>query len=325
MTSYLLGVLGIVVSVALYYKGRRWTIGAARERASAANAHLERVLVRRLVLERHLLAENEIAMLVEGVARDYRVAVAEVHSTTQLLNTLYTRVMENDLILPEQREEALGLITPALAQSEATPIREEELEELESSTRRLKSTRRLIGVMAVLISVLAAWVAVLPEITTLDSIVDLWTLLPMITGIAGGSLALIGTLHSLSRLRESQEAPDNKREELSKYFAFEHRVRKALLSLGEVSTPSNHSDPFDFLLERAGKKFVIETKMWSRPNPASVALVARRLKRAANRVGGAEAVIVVRAGGRDVQTTASTEGVSVVTLEELPDYMKRTD
>ena len=326
MTTYLLAMLGIVVSVVLFLIGRRGTIGAAKERAVAVNSHLERILVRRLVLERHLLSETEISRLIEGKTRDHRVAATEVHSATQLLNTVYTRVMESDLVHPEQRDAALDRITPVLAQVEATRIREEEREDLGSSTRRLESTRRRIAVMAVLIAVSGALGAAFPEIAAIESIVDLWALIPMIAATLTASLALIAAVHSAFRLRESQEEPDNKREELSKHFAFEDQVREALMSLGEVSSPSRDSEQFDFLLERGSQKFVIETKMWRKPNPASVALVAQRLKRATDQIGGADAIIVIRAGSSGVHTTAVTEGVRVMTLKEFQNYLKkRTD
>ena len=48
MSDYFLGVLGIVISVGLFFLGYRQTVGAKKERIINANGEVEKILVRRV-------------------------------------------------------------------------------------------------------------------------------------------------------------------------------------------------------------------------------------------------------------------------------------
>jgi len=66
----LLGILGIAVSVVLFLIGYRQTVGAKKERVAAADSEIEKILVRRIVLEGYVLKTADIERLAEGKARD---------------------------------------------------------------------------------------------------------------------------------------------------------------------------------------------------------------------------------------------------------------
>ena len=320
MTDYLFGAFGIVVSLLLFFVGYRQTIGSRKERIATTNAELERILVRRIVLEKYLPSEIDISRLIDGKTRDYRVRSAEVHSTTQLLNTVYTRIMESDLIPSDQREEILGRITPVLAQSEAEPVQEEVLEEIALSSRRLRTSRALIGAMALSSSILAGLITIIPEISTTG--LGISELLSMTVIPAAVSLALIVTFYTATRLRAGQEDTASRARELSKYISFEDQVRKTLERFGGIKTPLGGDSGFDFLIERGGRSFVIEVKTWSRHIPASIISInARRLKRAAAEVGATEMIIVTSGSTHGVHGTADAEGVKMFTLKELRNYL----
>ncbi len=63
--SELWSVLGIVVSVGLFLIGYRQTVGARKERVTNANQEVEKILVRRIVLEGGAWA---LAVLTGGLA-----------------------------------------------------------------------------------------------------------------------------------------------------------------------------------------------------------------------------------------------------------------
>ena len=320
MTDYLFGAFGIVVSVFLFFIGYRRTIGVRKERIATANAELERILVRRIVLEKYLPSEIDISRLVDGKTRDYRVRPAEALSTTQLLNTVYTRIMESDLIPSDQREEILRRITPALAQSEAEPVQEEALQEIALSGRRLRTSRILIAAMAASSSILAGLITIIPEISTMES--EMRELLSMIAIPAAVSLALIVTFYTATRLRASQEETTSRARELSKYISFEDQVRKTLERFGGIKTPLDGDSGFDFLIERGGRKLVIAVKAWSTPIPASIiSSNARRLKQAAAEIGAADTIIVASGSTHGVHGIAEAEGVKVFTLKGLRNYL----
>ena len=84
MAGESLTIIGIAVSVSLFLLGYRQTIGARRERIRAANAELERILVRRIVLEKYTPTQMDLSRLIDGKAGDYRVRRADLISETPL-------------------------------------------------------------------------------------------------------------------------------------------------------------------------------------------------------------------------------------------------
>ena len=166
--------------------------------------------MRRVVLEKYAPNETDISRLIAGKARDYRVRSGEVLSEAQVLNTVYTRIMESDLITADQREEILDRIAPVLSESEATPVQEEALEEVASSDRRLRATQAAVATMAVLTSVVGGLVTIIPIIPAIQTMEAMIGELLPVTATAGASLAVIALLYSVTQLRPSQEETTNK-------------------------------------------------------------------------------------------------------------------
>ena len=322
MADYLLGVLGIAVSVGLFLLGYSQTVGAKKERIAAANTELERILVRRIVLEKYIPREIDISRVVEGKARDYRVRPAELLSESQTLNAVYTRIVESDLIPAEQRDEILGRITPALSASEAAPVQEEALQEAASTERRVRGTQAAIAMMAVLTSILGGLVSVLPEIGDIQA--KLRELLPVIAGTAAASLAAIALFSLVVRLRGSQEETPNKAKEVSRYFEFESAVRKTLEKFGKVFA-STGPEGFDFIFERGGKKIAVEVKAWSRSVPPAILRdVGDRLAAAAQRAGASEAILVTSTGSEPYsESLGENVHIKVMGLKDLQNYVGR--
>ena len=94
MENYLLSILGIAVSIMLFLIGYRQTIGAKKERIKSANSEVEKIMVRRIVLESYTAKPIDIARLIEGKARDFRVKVGDLLSDSQIMNCIYTRILE---------------------------------------------------------------------------------------------------------------------------------------------------------------------------------------------------------------------------------------
>jgi HJR/Mrr/RecB family endonuclease len=144
----------------------------------------------------------------------------------------------------------------------------------------------------------------------------------MIAGTAGASLALIALFYSITRLRASQEETTNKGKELSRYFAFEEQVRKTLERFGGVQEASGGDRGFDFIVERGGRKIAVEVKAWSRPIPAAIlSAIVKRLKEAAARTGAADAINVTSGYTPHANAIADAEGVKLLTLRELRNYV----
>lgn len=86
-------VVGIVVSVGLFLIAYRQTVGAKRERTVSTNQEVEKVLVRRVVLESYIPDVNAITWLLEGKARDFRVRPSDLLAEEQVLNSIFTRIV----------------------------------------------------------------------------------------------------------------------------------------------------------------------------------------------------------------------------------------
>src|ERR1043165_6787136 len=113
-----LGLAGIGLAVFLFLIGYRQTVGARKERVRASNVDVQKILLRRVVLERYAPNVADIARIIEGKAREFRVRPDDLLSEEQILNGLYTSVVESDLIPPEQRREAIDRISQAFAEAE---------------------------------------------------------------------------------------------------------------------------------------------------------------------------------------------------------------
>ena len=315
MTEYVLTAFGAAVSFGLFLIGYRKTIGAKQERIAAANSHLERILIRRVVLEGDSPNESDVSRLIEGKTRDYRISATEVLSVAQLLNSVYTRIVESDLIQADQREEVIGRITPVLAQLDEQPIREYELEELNASRRRRRNTQLYTFVMAITFSALGSvFVAIVENPTDLASLLEL---VPILTTTAGLGFGSILALYAALRLRASQERTSDRARYLSDYVALERRVGTALERLDGVRGASR-SDGFDYVVEESGRKSVIEIKAWTRPVPSNVvSSVARRLKTSAEKAGAVEAIIVSPTRTSRMEAIASAEQIRIMTPNEV--------
>lgn len=293
MAEYLLAAFGILVSVILFVIGYRQTVGAKLERVAAANLELERTLIRRVVLEKHIPSQLDLSRLIEGKARDHRVESVELLSEKQLLNTIYTRITESDLIPPEERDQILSRLSPALSDYEKPAVSDELLKEAAASKdidRRSNLATLFLGIIA---SAIGGLVTVLPQFRSLRVPLGLTRLLPSIIGIAFASFAVIALGYVLLRARASQAAPPSKASELSSFVTFEAQVRDLLQRAGYSTVGVVGADSgYDFIAEGGGKKLVVEVKQF--PLPRRILRgVTERLRDSAARMG-AEAILVTR-------------------------------
>ncbi|MDI6773298.1 MAG: restriction endonuclease [bacterium] len=319
MLDSLLGAAGILVSILLFLAGYRQTVGAKKERIRSANADVEKILVRRVVLEGYIPSRSNVARLLEGKARDFRVSEDELLSEAQVLNALYTRIVESDLIPPDQREQILKQIVPSLTESETSPIEEDEASTARVS-RMLRTSNLLLGLLAGATSIVGGVVSVFPELRT--SSADLRELLLPALATVGASLAVLSAMIAFYRLRASQETLSTKAGEVRRYISFEMDVARVLRRLGVKVRRAEPTEGADFIVDLRGKKVLIEVKAWNRPMPTRViGQLVERLTGSLRRAEAAEAVVVTPEPLRYPVPLPPDSNVKFMTLHELRNYV----
>lgn len=319
MLDSALGAVGILVSIVLFLVGYRRTVGAQRERIRSANVEVEKIVIRQVVLEGYTPSRTDVARLMQGKARDFRVDENEMLSDAQLLNTVYTRIVESDLIPTDQREDILGRILPVLAESEASPIGEEEARSAMAS-RFLHTSTVLLAVLAGVASVVGGMVSVLPEIARASS--HLRELVVPALATIFASLGILSAMIVFYRFRTSQESAGTKAGEVQRYVGFEFEVARALHKLGVTVRRAAPRDGADFILELPDKRILIEVKVWKQPMPSRIVTdLAERLTSSVQRTEATEAVVITPEPLSYSVPLPRESKIKFMTLPELRSYV----
>jgi len=315
------GVIGILVSVGLFLVGYRQTVGAKKERVATANQEVEKILVRRVVLEGYTPDLDGVGRLIEGKARDFRVRASDLWSEEQVLNSIFTRVVESDFVSQEKREEILRRLVPAMAQAEEEPVAEQKAMIAAHPRTALMSRTIALGLMGAITSLIGSFVAAFPSLVNFDTTFP--KLFPIVLFTLAASGALIGALILFYRLKESQQELPSKGEAVATGVMFEREVANVLGRVGlRYDMVGGARDVgYDFRVDHRGRKILLELKAWSRPIPMRViAEVAERLRGAVAREGAAEAIIVTPTN-LGLPKEAVGEGVRMMTLRDLRNYL----
>ena len=275
-------VLGIAVSIVTFLLGYRSTIGARKERVRSGNDEIEKILVRRIVLEQFEPSPDEIVRIIDAMSRDFRIRPTDLLSEDQLLNNIYTRIVESDFIPREQRQEILERLGRTIDEMNRSPSLEQSIEEVvpqSFSTRITPTALPAMAAMAASATVAGTIFAVLPNFPR--GLQSLTEVLPLLFATAAISLALIGFIVVTYRLRERQQEEPGKSATLSSHMEFPNEVFRILKDC--VTEPnkrlqqSRYDKGYDFSFEDNGKKIIVEAKNWNRG--VSPSLFAREVSR----------------------------------------------
>jgi hypothetical protein len=325
MGDYVLGVLGILVSVGLFFVGYRQTVGAKKERIINANSETEKILVRRIVLENYDPTSADINRLLEGKARDFRVKVGDLYSDTQLLTNIFTRILESDFIPQSQREDILARLSTILEQAESTPIQEEELEDLPSSSQHFITKTALPMMMAMMASVLGGLIAIVPDLRNMD--INVEELFPVLIVVTLLSFFIIITFFFFNRIKESQESTtySSRSKRLREYLDFEKQVSETLNKSGAKLSPASLRDRrYDFKAETGSKSMIIVVKYTSTRMPTSVAtIIIENLVKAVKTEGTDEGILVVNRPPEVPEDILKNKPIKILTVKQLKFYVSK--
>ena len=319
------GVLSVVISVVLFWITYKQTIGAKAERIISSNAELEKILLRRIVLENYIPTKIDILRLIESKARDFRVRDIELLSETQILDIVYARILESDLIPSDQRKILLEKINPILVGFELAPLEEHTVEEVKATKRILRMSQIIPVYIGLGTSIAGGIISLIPFFKGVDTTVI--KAIPEFIATIATSFAIVIVLLKIVRLKAPQEDMPSKAKEITKYYNFEERVYRTLKNAGIVVKLSGPRDEgFDFFVAVRDKNYLIEVKSWSKSvGKFVIARTIERLRESANRIGVNESIIVVDDPYIKKYSDINMEGISIMTLGELMVYFKRNN
>lgn len=318
-------VFGIAVSIAIFLFGYRSTIGARKERVRSGNDEVEKILVRRIVLEQFEPTSDEISRIIDAKARDFRIRSTDLLSEEQLLNNIYTRIVESDFIAREQREETLERLNRTLNDMHHCPSSEQSLEDVVTQTSTTGWTTIALATMAATATVAGMFFAILPNFPLgLESLAEVW---PLLLSTAVTSLALIGLISATLKFRERQQEEPSKSEAFSSHVQFESEVL-GLLRSHVVGQKSRIEQPradknYDFCIEHNGNRTLIQVKNWRRRVPHS--LIAREIFKLEGMLKEEDASLAILVVPRKTvvsQALDNSEQIKVMTPRELRRHLK---
>ncbi|WP_298884737.1 restriction endonuclease [uncultured Polaribacter sp.] len=317
METYIQTGLGIIVSVLLFLVGYRQTIGARKERIKASNEKMLETILRRVILEKYEPKRNDIKRLIEGKARDYKVKQKDLLNVDQILNTIYTRIFENDLISPEQRAENIERLGNLFVVD-----KKENKPELEQMLIRNKDTnKKVFNSLTIILGILSSIIGV--SIVSFDKLVDFDTSLNsnvIFTMLA--SILSILTVYIFIKFKDNQESSeenDTPRKAYKTALRFEKEVIQSIKSKGlDLIIPNDKDFGFDLITIIKGEKVGIQIKYWrNRPPFSYLRQLVSRMKSSMNKENVQKGFIVTN-DTHDIEKKIKFEnGIELLSISEL--------
>lgn len=271
--------VGIVASVFLFLLSYRQTVGAKKERVRIANNEIQQTIVKRIILESYTPNVADLSRLIDGKASDHRVKANDLMSITQILNTVFTRIIESDLIASDQRVKILERLNPITVTVEESAIEEPELIEIKPTIDLISQGMLSLLFIGIIASTIGALLSILPysqeESVSLlsNEIIVVFTL----------SISIITLILILFKIKESQEE-SSKSSLFENSLEFEKEVGKFIEKLEVLKPRPSHNhryeSGYDYYIEIKGEGIIIEVKYWSKRVPIKILqLTIDRLQR----------------------------------------------
>jgi len=311
------GVLGVVLTILFFFIGYRQTIGARKERASAANREISDTLLRRLILDPDFtLQYEEIERFIAGKALDNRVKMSDVIAMQEIYPLLYSRVVSSDYVPSKKRKGILEKLDKCFKPAPEDPHSIHSLQKEQAETVRAKITGEalLAGVSAVMAMAVSAALA--------SSIID-WSAvniqgikLPIVMAGAAAALTAI-VLVLYVQLKDKATATNSGVADAlaatARGFEMETKFAERLGAIGIQFTKERE---VDFVLYTKGRRIAIELK--SRLVPTSmVKRYISHLHALLTKYGWDECYLVFASNVPSKYQSLGSEKVRILSLEDL--------
>jgi len=231
---------------------------------------------------------------------------------------LYTRILENDFIAEDTREENLRKITAiSETEKEAEEIIEKELVAKKSEELITKRTW-LIIFMGLSSALLGVTIVGFPEIVNLDSSFGDTFYLYIIGSVIAIFISLI-----FIKIKESQETSDETPKSDSP-LDFEREIEKLFIkSKVSINLPIGSDKGYDFIFQGRVKKIIIEVKAWrQRPPNSYIKIVIHQLQQMIDQTEADEALLVTKEPIKISEETLKDKRIKIMSIAELKNLLK---
>lgn len=332
MDAYIQTAIGIVVSVALFLAGYRQTIGAKKERVRSANNAVNKALLRRLVLDNYTPRITEIDRLLQGKASEFRVSIAELNSTEQVLTQVFTEIFDNEFIASGRRVDIENRMSEAFDEliraRSPRVVREIDLPRWEPPVGR-NALPAIMGLAASLGGAITVFIYTLQRDKSVlggpSALSDIRVLLPVIFAFLG-SLTAVGVIVLFKRTRESPEIFLRRYAYVTQGSGLEQQI-SVILKKGsysyDVEPDVGGGLRPDFLAEVGKKRVAIEARNWRSPPPLETIARLREFGTAVLTAGNVDDVIIVTKARVPIAENMASSRVRFLTVKELPTYLTK--
>lgn len=322
MDGYIQTGFSILVSLVLFFITYRQTIGAKKERMRTTNAEIEKILVRRLVVEDYNISLSDMHRLIEGKGRDFNLSPDDLYDEDQHVNIIYTRIMESDLINQEQRKILLKRIEPLLKQSEneaeSIPKVTYDAASKSGDGRKLSVLAQQI-VLAFLVSIIGASFSLIGKADlTLSNISGLLSTIAIPITV---TLTVITLILTIRKYKEPPKdvALSSRSTRLQTIIDFEKQVALHIQKVYKnVQAASIIDQGFDFIIEEGSKKILIDVKSWRSHVPSFiVAESIKRLQAAITKHKASMGIFVVNQPVTVPERLLIKKNIRIMTIDEF--------
>ena len=243
------------------------------------------------------------------------------------MNNVFTRIVESDFILPEQRKQITDRIVDAIQEAEKPPTQEHTIDEFVTEVRSRSYGTYLMPIVALSASFVGATISILPEVQNLwgdsETLLDI---LPVSVATTLMSLVTISFIALIYRIRDRQQEEPSKVTALEGSRSFEREVFRAL----QRAEPQMNSDleiagpdrRYDFAVTHLGQKVLVEAKNWIRPMPPSI--VARTFEQLQGVLKQEQATYGIIVTPKFIDTRPPNDGqIRLMTLKEFKGHLNR--
>ncbi|PEX06573.1 hypothetical protein CN451_24845 [Priestia megaterium] len=326
MDGYIQTTIGVIVSIIIYLLGYRQTIGAKQERIQSSNKEIEKILIRRIVNDNYNLSLADIRRLLEGKARDFKVKVDDLYKEEQMLNSLYTRVIETDFITKEQREKILSILLPIYAEvdkeieTDGSKVVDNHIDK-----KRIRLQSYILSLMALTASILGALISAMPLLkdNLLNANISKDNFYMLLITIVISLLAIF-YIAVLKRYKDSQSEVtiSSNSQVINDAINFEKEVSKVISKNYKV-LPSSLKDTYDYYIFVNNKKVLFEIKAWGKsPSAGLIGSALMKLSEAVIREGALEGILIIKEPVSTEGEISTKDNVKIMTINELKSYLE---